>query len=393
MFDFDTQPNRDGLAASKWLRRTDAEKALGIVPMSVADMEFLCAPCVVRAVERVARFGVYGYTDADDVYLSAVAGWMEKRHAWRIEKEWIVPENGVIPAMTVAIRAFTEPGDAVLIQSPGYPPFESTVKENGRVPLFNPLRQTEDGAFLMDLDDLRSKAKHPLTKMMFLCSPHNPVGRIWTAEELRAVAQICLENDVLLISDEIHFDLEINGRHTVLAEAAPEVRERCIVLTAPSKTFNTAGLQAANIIIPDATLRSRYQKRLQGDGYSNLSLFGYHATVAAYNEGAPWVDAMLAYVRDNFAYLGGWLHKNLPMVKLTPAQGTYLAWLDFRAPGWSEAELESFVREEAMLVGVPGARFCQDGEGFVRLNLALPRRELEKALDRLLAAARGLKIV
>ncbi len=387
-FDFDTLTSRDDTGCAKWARRTPEEKAAGIVPMSIADMEFRCAPCVVDAMCRAAEHGIYGYTDADDRYNTAVQGWMARRHGWAIEKEWIVPESGVVPALSVAVRAFTEPGDAVIIQPPGYGPFVNSVLDNGREAIYNPLVMGEDGLYRMDLADLRSKASNPRAKVLLLCSPHNPVGRIWTPEELRQVADICRENDLLIVSDEIHFDLELHGRHTVLPLAAPDFADRCVILTAASKTFNLAGLKLANTIIQNPALREKYAKRQRSDGQGNVSYFGYHATIAAYDEGAPWLDALHDYVRGNFDLLGVWLSEHLPTVKLLPVQGTYLAWTDWRALGLSMDALRAFVRGEAMLFLGEGTQFGQGGEGFMRLNLALPRPVLAQALDRLLVAIR-----
>lgn len=392
-FDFDTLVDRSDSGSAKWARRTDAEKAANIVPMSVADMEFPCAPVIIDAVTRAAQFGLYGYTDSDARYLDAVTGWLRRRHGWTVNPEWIVPENGVVPAMTVAVRAFTAPGEGVLLQAPSYYPFTMAIEFNGRVPVYSPLILGEDGLYYMDLDDLREKAKDPKTTMMILCSPHNPVARVWKPDELRAVGQICKENGVVLVSDEIHNDLILTGEHTVFSRAMPEMAEQCMIATAPSKTFNLAGLQQANMVIQNETLREKYRARLMADGASNASYFGYHATIAAYTEGEPWLEALLSYLRENFAFFGKWLSEHLPMVRLLPAQGTYLAWTDWRALGMTDEELEKFVRGEAMLFLDEGTMFGAGGEGFMRFNLALPRKELQKALDRLLAAARARGIV
>lgn len=388
-FDFDTLVDRSHDGSAKWARRTDAEKKAGIVPMSVADMEFQCAPPIVEALTAVARHGLYGYTDADDAYYDAVVGWMQRRHGWTVDKAWIVPENGVVPSLCVAVRAFTEPGDHVLLQSPGYPPFATAAEANGRIPVRNALVRGADDLYRMDLDDLREKAADPRAKLLILCSPHNPVGRVWTAEELRAVAAICRENNVIVVSDEIHFDLVLEGTHTVFCKAAPEMLDQCVICTAPSKTFNVAGLQQANIIIPNEALRERFRARMNADGYSNVSQFGYHAMIAAYNSGEAWLDAAIAYIRSNFAYLGAWLADHFPKVRLLPVQGTYLAWTDWRALGLPQAALDQFVRDEAMLVVNSGTVFGPEGEGYMRLNLALPRAALAGALDRLLAAAKA----
>lgn len=388
-FDFDTLVNRDNHGSAKWSRRTDAEKAAGIVPMSVADMEFPCAPAIVAAVERAAQHAVYGYTDNDQRYLSAVSGWMKKRHGWDVPTDWIVPENGVVPAVSVAVRAFTQPGDRVLLQSPAYFPFNMMIECNGRVPLCSGLMLGADDLYHMDFDDLREKAAAPDVKLMILCSPHNPVGRIWTPEELRQVGEICRANDVIVFSDEIHFDLELYGKHTPFSQAAPEMLNHCVIATATSKTFNLAGLQLANMIIPGEATREAYRARMNADGYSNASYFGYHATIAAYTQGEPWLDAMLEYVRGNVRFFESWFAENMPAVRVLPVQGTYLVWTDWRALGIDDEALERLVRGEAMHVLDEGILFGAGGEGFMRYNLALPRAELEKALARLLKVAKA----
>lgn len=392
-YDFDTLTDRSHMGSAKWARRTDAEKAAGVVPLSVADMEFPAAPEILAAVKAAAAHGIYGYTDADEAYLLALSGWLKRRHGWSVAPEWIVPQNGVVPALSVAIRAFTEPGDHILMQSPGYSPFHMMAECNNRAPVYSPLHLGVDGLYRMDMDDLREKAKHPRAKMLILCSPHNPVGRIWTAEELRAVADICEEFGVLPVSDEIHFDLELYGKHIVFSQAVPQMKDRCIICTAPSKTFNLAGLQLANIIIAGEELRGAYRQRMLADGYSNISYFGYHATLAAYTKGDAWLDALLAYVRENFVFFGKWLSENLPMVRLLPVQGTYLAWTDWRALGLETAELEMFLKEDALLVAGNGSAFGEGGGGFMRFNLALPREALRQALERVLTAARARGVV
>ncbi|MDR0929735.1 MAG: pyridoxal phosphate-dependent aminotransferase [Oscillospiraceae bacterium] len=382
-FDFTTLRDREGTAASKWSPLTAEDKALGVVPLTVADMELLAPPCVMRAMEEAARHGIYGYTYPDAEYLDAVQGWMCTRHDWAIEPDWIIPVSSVATAMSVAVRAFTQPGEKVLLQTPGYPPFRASILENGRQLVESPLLLGTDGRYRMDLEDLRQKASDPAVTMMFLCSPHNPVGRIWTVEELRQVAEICMQNDVLVVSDEIHFDLELNGRHTVLLNAVPELRERCAILTSISKTFNTAGLHVSNTIIPGEALRKAFVQRLNADGGGGLPFFGRQAVIAAYREGAPWLDALLEHVRGNFAVLGDWLKEHLPMVRPIPIEGTYLAWTDWRALGLPVDALERKLREEAHVLFNNGRFFGEEGAGFFRINLAVPRGVLLKELERL----------
>lgn len=387
-FDFTTLRDRSASGSAKWGRRNDAQKAAGAVPMSVADMEWISAPCIVDAMEKAARFGLYGYCDTDDAYRDAVVGWMQRRHGWTIQPEWILAENGVVPAVSVALRAFTAPGDSILIHSPNYYPFTMAVEGNDRVPLYSALTLGADDLYHMDLDDLRQKAADPKTTMLVLCSPHNPTGRIWTPEELRAVADICKANNVTVLSDEIHFDLELDGKHTVFCQAAPDLLEQCMILTSTSKTFNTAGLQLSNTIIPGQAMREAFQARMQADGYGNPSYFGYHMTLAAYGEGAPWVDAMLDAVRGNMAFFADWFAKHMPMVRVLPTQGTYLSWVDFRALGLDDEALSAFLQNDALIAMDEGTMFGPEGSGFIRFNLAMPQAEIQKTLERLLAAAK-----
>lgn len=392
-FHFDTLVNRNGMGCAKWDRRTPAEKTAGIVPMSIADMEYPCAPCVVEAVQKAAAHGLYGYTDPTDAYREAVCGWMLRRHGWLVNPEEIVVAGGVVPTLSVAIRALTKPGDKVIIQNPGYYPFKACIAENGREIVSNRLVPGDDGRYRMDFDSLRALARDPRATMLLLCSPHNPVGRVWTADELNELADICLENNLIVVSDEIHFDLELTRKHLPLPLAAPQLREKCIVCTATSKTFNLAGLQLANVIIPSEILRAAFSRRLAADGFGNMSYFGYHATLAAYNEGGPWVDALLDAVCRNFLFFESWLKANLPQIKLLPAEGTYLAWTDWRALGMTDEQLKHFARDEAMLFLDEGTMFGPGGEGHMRFNLALPQAELEKALTRLKTAAQARKLI
>lgn len=380
---FDTVPDRNNSGCAKWNRRTAAEKAAGVIPLSVADMEFPTAPCVTEALVRMADMGSFGYADVDEAYYTAVAGWMRKRHDWKIAHEWIVIQNGVVPALSVAMRAFTKAGDAILMLTPRYEPFDTMTIINDRIPVYSELMLQDDYYYAIDFDDLERKASDPRVKMFLLCSPHNPTGRVWTVDELQKIASICLKNNVLMVSDEIHHDLELYAKHTVFCKAAREMQNRSIILTAPSKTFSVAGLQLANTIIPDETMRKQYVKRSKADGYSNPSLFGYHATIAAYTKGEAWVDAMLSYVRGNFEWLDQWLRVHIPQVHMLPAQGTYLALLDFRSLGLNDAQLLQLVRGEAMVILNEGPFFGVGGSGFMRMNLAIARTELMKALERL----------
>ncbi|MCL1795291.1 MAG: pyridoxal phosphate-dependent aminotransferase [Clostridia bacterium] len=376
-FHFHEQPDRAGTGSTKW------EQSKGAIPMWIADMDFYSAPCVRDALLLAARESVYGYTDATDAYFEAVQGWMRRRHHFHADREWIMPQNGVTPSIAACIRGFTAPGDRVLLQPPLYPPFIHLTERNGREPVYNPLQRDEAGIYRMDFDDLERKARDPRAKMMLLCSPHNPTGRVWTPEELSKVAEICARNGVIVVSDEIHSDLILAGRHTMFCGVAGDVSDRCAILTAPSKTFNLAGLQLSNTIIPGTALRDRYRNEQIADGYEHPSFFGSRALIAAYTQGDEWLDAVRAYIRDNFALLKDCFGARLPTVRLTDAQATYLAWTDWNALRMPPGELQRIIREEAGVYVMDGAQFGIGGEGFLRMNLAMPRGELEQALQRI----------
>ena len=385
MFAFDTLIDRSQTGAVKWERRTEAEKREGIVAMSVADMEFGVAPCVREAVVRAAEHGVYGYTDPNERYFAAVKRWMALRHGWDVRAEDVTCIHGVVPAIAVCVRAFTQPGDGVIIQPPVYPPFRQMIESNGRRVLNNALIN-ENGRYRMDYEDLERKAADPRARLMVLCSPHNPVGRVWTREELARVHEICKRHGVTVASDEIHFDLVAGGAHTVYANVDPDA----IVLTAPSKTFNVPGLQLANAIIRNVARRNAFREELMACGGSNISYFGYAATCAAYEGGEEWLDALLDYLRGNEALVRDFMARRFPQARISPMEGTYLLWLDYRALGVPDAEVNQFLRQDAGWIVNAGEMFGAEGRGFVRVNIALPRPELQKALDRLAAAAQKM---
>ncbi|MBQ1351359.1 MAG: pyridoxal phosphate-dependent aminotransferase [Oscillospiraceae bacterium] len=385
-YDFETlQQRRDG-SAEKWNKMiragyTDPE----IVPFSVADMEFMAAPEILEALREKAEFGVFGYTSVDCSYREAVCRWMEQRHGWQTQPEWQVQTGGVVAAIGAAIRAFTQPGDGILIQPPIYPPFHRLVVQNDRVVLENPL-QYENGRYTMDFDDLEEKAK--TAKMLLLCSPHNPVGRVWTKEELQKVAEICNRHHVLVFSDEIHFDFVYPGHtHTVYATLSETCRENCIVGTAASKSFNLAGLSTSNIIIPNEKLRDQFARQSFLEAGRLNHYFGTAATKAAYEKGAGWLDELLVYLEENMLFCQQFLEKHFPKVTVSPLEGTYLLWADFRSFGLDAKALEQFMTQEAGLFLDEGWIFGKQGEGFERINLACPRRYLQSALERLRKAA------
>ncbi len=382
MYDFDTLIDRTGTGACKWERRSEAEKEDGILAMSVADMELPAPPEVREALVRAAEHGIYGYTDPTDAYFDAVAGWMHKRHGVSLTARDIVPISGVVPAISIAIRAFSLPGDGVIVQPPVYYPFYSCVTLNGRQLERCALLLTADG-YRMDFEALERIARKPTTRLMLLCSPHNPVGRVWTDQELRRVLAICRAYDVLVLSDEIHADLTMTARHLSFSKLNAQARVGSITFVAPSKTFNVPGLQCANALIFDERLRARFKHQARVDGFDNIPYFGRAGAIAAYTGGEAWLGAAIEYIKGNYELLKGFLAVRLPQARLLKMEGTYLAWIDFRWMGMDAPALERFMRKEARLILSEGYVFGEEGAGFERINLALPRAQLERALIRL----------
>lgn len=385
MYDFDISYPRNQKGSYKWDGAEKAGCPEGITPFTVADMEFRSAPEIVKALKETAEFGLWGYTYGDEEYKKAVAGWMKRRHGWQADPEWIVSTGGVIPGLYTAIRAFTRPGDRVIIQTPVYGPFGAAVENTGRLVLDNQLIERQ-GAYSIDFEDLRRKA--PLAKMMILCSPHNPVGRVWSEDELAQVAEICYENKVLLFSDEIHGDLILPPhRHFCAGRLAQKYLSNIVIATAASKTFSLAGLGCASMFIPDANMRETYIKQMAEQGDFFNTTFGVAATQAACEKGEPWLEDLLVYLAQNLAYLNQFFKEKFPGVKIADLQGTYLAWLDMRSFGRSEKEMQDFLQEKAQLYLSPGSSFGKAGEGYFRMNLACPRTVLAQALERLEKAA------
>ncbi|MCR4621401.1 MAG: pyridoxal phosphate-dependent aminotransferase [Clostridiales bacterium] len=385
-YDFDSVIDRSGTASIKWDIRTPAEAENGFLPLSVADMEFKSPPCVIKALEEAAKQGIYGYTHPDEAFFRACRWWFSKRHGFDCEDSAIVLLPGVVPGLNYAVRAYTQPGESVIVMTPVYPPFMGVVNDCGRtleeVPLVN--RESE---YSIDFEALENAAKRPENKLLLFCSPHNPVGRVWTKTELEKVIGICRANGVTLVSDEIHYDLVTDGEHTAMLELDSDA----VLLTAPSKTFNVPGLGLAMAVIPNGDLRKPFGDTVARAGGYNFSLFGGRAAKAAFSpEGADWLDAVLRYIKENYLALKAFLETELPDIKVSPMQGTYLAWLDLSALRLSCGELEKLLKEKCLISAVPGTAFGKPGEGFARLNLALPRAELMKALERLKDGIRGL---
>lgn len=381
--DFDTVIERKNTKCIKYDFAVKRGKPENILPLWVADMDFKVSSYITDALEAMVSHGIFGYSESDESYFEAVKGWMKRHHNWDIEEGWLVKTPGVVFALATAVRAFTEEGDSVLIQRPVYYPFGEVILNNNRRLVDNTLILTEDGHYEIDYEDFERKIVEENVKLFILCNPHNPVGRVWTKEELTRLGDICLKHNVLVVSDEIHSDFIFSGKHQVFAAVKKKFEDICIICTAPSKTFNIAGLQVSNIFLPNVALAERYRKELAATGYSQLSLPALVACEAAYKHGDEWLSAALAYIRENSKFVKEYLEKNLPKVKMIKQEGTYLAWLDFRAYGLSDAELDKRIVEQAELWLDSGAMFGKSGEGFQRINIACPRATLEKALEKL----------
>ena len=356
-----------------------------VLPLWVADMDFRTSSYVEDALAELTRHNIYGYTNtqAGDGFFEAVSGWMKRYHHWHVDQTWHVKTPGVCFAIAAAIRAFTQPDDAVIIQQPVYYPFERLIRINGRKAVSSDLVQGPDGRYTMDPDDFEQKIIRNNVKLFILCSPHNPVGRVWTAEELRKIGRICGKHHVTVFSDEIHFDFAWQGEHHVFQEVEEAFRDFTVTATSPSKTFNLAGLQQSNIFIPNPQLRCLFRREVDRTGYDEPTSFGIAAAQAAYENGDEWYTAMKTYVADNLDFACRFTREHLPGVTLRKPEGTYLAWLDFRSFGLRPAELEEIIVQRARLWLDSGSIFGKAGEGFQRINAACPRSTLLEALERL----------
>ena len=359
-----------------------------ILPMWVADMDLSCPEPVRRALEERARHPIYGYTMVDDEYYHSVVNWMKRRHGWQIQQNWIVTTPGVIPALHVLVRAFTKPGQKV--QRPVYYPFFSAIEENKRQIVSNSLR-LENGQYHMDYNDLEKLVRDPEVTMTILSNPHNPVGRVWNLEEIDQFVRICERHDVLVVSDEIHGDLIYQGNtFTPVGLLNEELVQNCIICTAPSKTFNLAGLQISNIIIPNDHRKSVFKKALKTIGYLGPNPFGMVACKAAYLEGEQWLEALLQHLEFNRQQFITRFSERLPGIAVINPEGTYLIWFDCRSLGLGDTQLRRLMLEKARVCLDEGYIFGREGSGFERINIACPRSILEEAIDRIVTAINGI---
>ena len=395
-YNFDKIINRKGTNCLKYDYAVERGKPADVLPLWVADMDFTVSEEITKSLHAAVDHGIYGYTQPKDAYYNAITNWMEKKHNWKTKREWIMKTPGVVFALGAAVKAFTKPGDAVLIQNPVYYPFTNIIRDNDRRVIDNTLvyekRVTEGKSqYSIDYEDFERKIVQENIKLFILCNPHNPVGRVWTREELQQLGEICLRHHVIVVSDEIHNDFVYPGfEHTVFANVDPRFAEFTVTCTAPSKTFNLAGLQISNIFISNETLREAFQKEIDKTGYDEPNALGAVACEAAYRGGQEWLDQLRAYLLENLNFLRAYLQEKIPQIHLVEPEGTYLVWLDCSELGISGKELDQFIVEKAGLWLDGGAMFGPSGADFQRVNIACPRATLELALDKLKAAVDNL---
>ena len=390
-YDFDRIVDRRNTDCLKYDFAVQRGRPKDVLPFWVADMDFSIAQEIEDALVKRCQHGIFGYSEATDGYFAALQNWYLKHFNWQVQRPWLIKTPGVVFALAMAVKAFTEPGDGVLVQQPVYYPFTEVIRDNDREVVNAPLALV-NGHYEIDFADLEQKLANPKVKLMFLCSPHNPVGRVWTKEELLKVGDLCLKYNVITVSDEIHSDFVWDDNaHAPFATLGEEYQQNCIVCTAPSKTFNLAGLQVSNIFIPNQKLRRAFRKQIDAAGYSQLNTLGLVACQAAYTYGEEWLTQVKAYIRSNITFVDDYLKQNLPQIKMMPIEGTYLVWLDCSALGMTADEREQWLWHEAKLWLDGGGIFGKEGEAFERINVACPRATLLQGLEQLKAAVEGLK--
>ncbi|MDR3354326.1 MAG: pyridoxal phosphate-dependent aminotransferase [Synergistaceae bacterium] len=380
-YDFDTPICRRGTNCSKWDGAARVFGREGLLPFWVADMDFRSAPEIIEALREKVEFGVFGYPIMTGEARAAVAGWERRRHGWDVDAGDVAFVPGVVTGLSAAVRAFTEPGDGVIIQTPVYAPFFRVVSDNGRVVIENPLMETEE-RFTMDFDNLeRVIESNKNARAMILCSPHNPVARVWSEEELSRLSGICASRGIMIIDDEIHQDLVYSdARHIPIASLSKDLSPLVITLVAPSKTFNIAGLHASAWIASDRAVAAKMRRELGMIDSDSLNLMSLTALEAAYSKGEPWLDEALAYLEANRDFMEAFLSEKMPRVKMKHPEGTFIFWLDFREYGLRGDELQRVLVEDAGVALNRGTDFGKSGDGFARLNIGCPRRSLEEGL-------------
>jgi cystathionine beta-lyase len=390
-FDFDVVIDRVNTNSLKYDFARERGKPEGLLPLWVADMDFRIAPGIADAVRKTADHGIYGYTEVKQPYYDALSGWFESRFDYAIPREYVMKTPGIVFALALAVRAFTNRGDAVLIQKPVYYPFPEVIEANGREIVSNSL-VLRDGRYEIDFDDFERKIADNHIKLFLFCSPHNPVGRVWTREELLKIGEITAKHGCLVVSDEIHCDFVLPGhRHYIYSSLSVEMAQNSIICLTPTKSFNIAGLQVGNLIIPNADIKQKMKSELDKTGYSQLNTVTLAAGQAAYETGGEWFDAVWRYILQNLNYVRDFLRENLPGIKLIEPEGTYLLWLDCRECGVEPEKLDSFITEKARLWTDDGCVFGPEGRGFQRINIACPRATIVQAMTQLKEAFDGLR--
>lgn len=377
-YDFDKVTPRCGTNSYKWDSTDDKE----VLPMWVADMDFPTAPCIINALEKRVEHGIFGYTRVPEEYYDAVISWFSRHHHWKPKREWFIYTSGVVPALSAVIKALTNVGDKVLTLTPVYNCFFSSIRNNG-CELDSCALRYENNTFSIDYEDLERRAADPKTTLMLLCNPHNPSGRVWTREELRRIGDICIKNNVVVVADEIHCELVHPGfTYTPFASVSEEFQKHSVTCVAPSKAFNIAGLQIANIIVENDKWRQRIDKAININEVCDVNPFGVIATIAAYNEGEEWLNQLLQYIHGNYLFFKDYCEEHLPQLPVAPLEGTYLAWMDCRSLGIPSEELEEELMKEAKLWLNAGSMYGKEGEGFMRWNLACPRQLVKEGMER-----------
>ena len=383
-YDFDKTIDRRATNSYKWDSAPE-----GVLPMWVADMDFRTAPAIIDALQKRVAHGIFGYTRVPDAYYDAVTSWFSRRHGWDIDREWIIYTSGVVPAVSAVIKALTVPGDKVIVQTPVYNCFFSSIRNNGCEIVSNPLRRTAD-TYEMDFDALERCAADPRTKVMLLCNPHNPAGRVWTPDELTRLGNICLRNGVTVVADEIHCELVYQGfKYTPFASLSDAFLHRSVTCVSPSKAFNIAGLQIANIVAFDNELRSRIDKAININEVCDVNPFGVAATIAAYNEGEEWLNQLVDYLHGNYEAMAEFCRRELAEFPITRLEGTYLVWMDCSSLGMSSDALEHALLDDARLWLNAGTMYGAEGEGYMRWNIACPRSVMLDGLNRFLNFVRS----
>jgi cystathionine beta-lyase len=390
MWNFDEPAKREGTNSIKYDLREETFGVKDVIPMWVADMDFDTPDFIVKSLHNRLDHKIYGYTFRPPEYYSSIISWLECRHNWKVEKEWIGFCPGIVPALNFCTLAFTQPGDSIIVQPPVYFPFFSAAESHGRKLIYNKLIES-DGKWVMDYDSLIACIDGK-TKMIIISNPHNPVGRVWTPEELNKLTEICLKNNILILSDEIHCDLVLPGfSHTPVAKLSDKIAEITITCIAPSKTFNLAGLSTSSVIISDPVLKKSFTRIVENLHVGGGNIFGTIASISAYSHGHKWLDALLSYIDNNIDFVEDYCTKMIPEIVPVQPEATYMIWLDCRKFGLTGKELQNFFVNKAGIGMNEGSTFGPGGEGFMRMNLATTHQIVMKAMEQIEKAVSSLR--